>query len=121
MTLFVSQDESSDRLLEERTTALESLRRESRLARDERKRGIVIDALPCPMLIVTGTSADSERGRYEVPWLNADRLSVAGASHWGLVLNRRAIEEAIPSVLGWLQGAVTTNPTTCQEMGDDLE
>jgi pimeloyl-ACP methyl ester carboxylesterase len=40
---------------EERAVALSALRPESRLARDERKRGIVIHSLPCPLLIVTGT------------------------------------------------------------------
>ena len=104
---------------EERTIALESLSRESRLARDERKRGIVIGALPCPLLVVTGESADSKAGRYEAPWLDADSLSVEGSSHWGLVLNRRALQEAIPSVLGWIEKVVTTDPTTYQETADD--
>jgi pimeloyl-ACP methyl ester carboxylesterase len=43
---------------EERSIALASLGRESRLARDERAAGIVIASLPCPLFFVTGT-ADS--------------------------------------------------------------
>jgi pimeloyl-ACP methyl ester carboxylesterase len=88
---------------EERLIALASLGKESRLARDERQRGIVIESLPCPWLIVTG--ADDRqwpRGRYDDLSLPATHLSVAGASHWGLVLNRRALQTAIPSILNWL-------------------
>ena len=88
---------------EERTVALASLGSESRLARDERKAGIVIVALPCPLLIATGT-ADTQwpRARYDGLWLRAEYLSAEGASHWGLVLNRCALASAIPAVLRWL-------------------
>jgi predicted amidohydrolase len=57
--------------------------------------------------IVTGT-ADTQwpRERYHDLWLQADYLSVEGASHWGLVLNRRALETMIPAVACWLTGAV---------------
>ena len=41
--------------IEERLLAIESLSPESRTARDDRKAGIVIDALPCPLLVVTGS------------------------------------------------------------------
>ena len=91
---------------EERRIALASLCPESRLARDERQRGIVVESLPVPLLIVTG-SADRQwpRERYRDLWLPADHLTVDGASHWGLVLNRRALQHAIPAVLGWLRRA----------------
>ena len=96
---------------EERTIALGSLRRESRLARDEGKRGIVIESLPCPLLIVTRTAnSKAEAERYEVPWLKADHIAMEAASHRGLVLNRRALGLAIPAVLRWVQSA-TMNPT----------
>ena len=36
--------------IEERAIALASLGRESRFARDQRKRGIIIESLPCPLL-----------------------------------------------------------------------
>jgi pimeloyl-ACP methyl ester carboxylesterase len=91
----------------ERTIALASLGRESRLARDERQRGIVIESLPCPLLIVTGThDRQWPRERYADLWLPADYLSVDGASHWGLVLNRRALATAIPAVLHWVEHAI---------------
>ena len=45
----------SDLVREERLIALSSLSRESRMARDQRRRGIVIESLPCPVLLVTGT------------------------------------------------------------------
>lgn len=88
---------------EERQIALASLGTESRYARDERQRGIVIQSLPVPLLIVTG-SEDQQwpRERYRDLWLSADHLIVEGASHWGLVLSRRALQHAIPSVLAWL-------------------
>jgi pimeloyl-ACP methyl ester carboxylesterase len=88
---------------EERLIALTSLGRESRLARDERQRGIIIEALPCPLLIVTGTRDRAwPRERYNHLWLTADYLSVEGASHWGLVLQRRALSSMIPDVLRWI-------------------
>jgi pimeloyl-ACP methyl ester carboxylesterase len=87
---------------EERTIALASLSRESRLARDERQRGIMIETLPCPLLIVTGTQDTAwPQERYNDLWLEADYLSVEGASHWGLVLQRRALASTIPAVLQW--------------------
>lgn len=88
---------------EERAIALASLSRESRLARDERRRGIVIEDLCCPLLIVPGTlDTQWPRQRYDNFWLAADHLSVEGASHWGLVLNRRALAQTIPTVLRWM-------------------
>ncbi|HEV2125468.1 MAG TPA: alpha/beta fold hydrolase [Chloroflexota bacterium] len=88
---------------EERLIALASLGPESRLARDERKRGIVIEKLGCPLLLVTG-SDDRQwpSEQYAGLWLQADRLVADGASHWGLVLNRRALSKTIPSVVDWM-------------------
>jgi pimeloyl-ACP methyl ester carboxylesterase len=96
---------------DERVIALSSLGRESRLARDERQAGIVIESIPCPFLIITGT-ADTQwpRERYHNLWLKADYLSIEGASHWGLVLNRRALDTMIPAVLRWLAGALRVPP-----------
>jgi pimeloyl-ACP methyl ester carboxylesterase len=89
---------------EEREIALASLGRESRLARDERKAGVVIESLPCPLLIVTG-AADTQwpRSKYDGLWLQADFVEVEGASHWGLVLSRRALAQAAPAVVAWLE------------------
>jgi hypothetical protein len=42
-----------------RQVALASLGKESRYARDERQRGIVIESFPCPLLI--GTRADDRQ------------------------------------------------------------
>ena len=57
-------------------------------------------ALPCPLLIVTGTRDRAwPRERYNDLWLTADYLSVDGASHWGLVLQRRALGSMLPAVL----------------------
>ena len=83
--------------LEERRVALAALGQESLLARDERQAGIVIETLPCPLLIVTGT-ADRQwpRTRYAHLHLPATRMEAAGASHWGLVLNRLVTRDARP-------------------------
>jgi pimeloyl-ACP methyl ester carboxylesterase len=96
---------------DERVIALNALGKESRLARDERQAGIVIESLVCPCLIVTG-SADTQwpRERYLDLWLKAYYLSVVGASHWGLVLNRRALKSMIPAVLRWLTGELHPSP-----------
>lgn len=89
--------------LEERTIALDSLGLESLKARDDRQRGVVIASLPCPLLVVTG-ALDSQwpASRYEDLWLPADRLEVPECSHWGLVLNRRAITWLQPPLIEWL-------------------
>jgi pimeloyl-ACP methyl ester carboxylesterase len=89
---------------EERVVALESLGLESRMARDERKAGIIIASLPCPVLIVTGT-ADTQwpRQRYADLPFAADHVEIGGASHWGLVLNRRVLPEIGSVVCGWLE------------------
>jgi hypothetical protein len=94
---------------EERCIALASLGRESRLARDERRRGIVIAALPCPLLLVTG-AVDRvwPPERYDALCLPANRLNVEGASHWGLVLNRRALSQLVPRVMAWMHRATGT-------------
>jgi pimeloyl-ACP methyl ester carboxylesterase len=95
---------------EERRIAVASLGRESRLARDERQQGIVIASLPCRLLLVTGTHDKQwPRERYNDLWMPADHLSVEGATHWGLVLNRRALATSIPAVLRWLESAIPAN------------
>jgi pimeloyl-ACP methyl ester carboxylesterase len=89
---------------EERAVALKSLGLESRMARDERKAGIVIASLPCPVLIVTGT-ADMQwpRQRYSDLPFAADHVEIGDASHWGLVLNRRVLPEIGSVVCSWLE------------------
>lgn len=91
---------------EERQIALASLGPESRLARDERKAGIVIDQLRCPLLIVTG-SADTQwpAERYRDLPFGAELMSVEGASHWGLVLNRRVVPQMVSTVTAWIERA----------------
>jgi pimeloyl-ACP methyl ester carboxylesterase len=88
----------------ERIIALSSLCRESRYARDERAAGVVIESLPCPLLIATGT-ADLQwpRRRYDRLHLPADHVNVDGASHWGLVLNQRALMTLVPTVTHWIE------------------
>lgn len=89
--------------LEERMVALSSLSAESRRARDERKRGIVIRGLPCPLLIVTGGEDRGWRGpTYARTDLSAEYLDVEDCSHWGLVLNRRALARMVPQVSRWM-------------------
>jgi pimeloyl-ACP methyl ester carboxylesterase len=89
--------------LEERQLALDSLCSDSRYARDDRQAGIVIERLPCPLLIATGTNDRQwPLSRYAGLWLPAEYVSVEGASHWGLVLSRRALATLVPAVTGWL-------------------
>jgi hypothetical protein len=88
---------------EERLIALASLCRESRLAKDERTAGIVIPSLPCRLLLVIGSDDQAwPAERYHDLWLKPDHFRVEAASHWGLVLNRRALATMIPAVLRWL-------------------
>jgi len=93
--------------VEERTVALATLGQESRWARDERARGVVIESLPCPLLIATGTEDRQwPRARYAAVHLPADYVEVPGASHWGLVLSRRVLATLVPDVIGWLDRRV---------------
>ena len=94
---------------EERLVALESLGNESQYARDERRAGIVLQAIDCPLLIVTGTG-DSQwpRSRYDGLGLPAEFLEVAGASHRGLVLSKQALKQAVPAVIRWLEAKAPT-------------
>lgn len=94
--------------IEERRVAIESLSPESRTARDDRKAGIVIASLPCPLLVVTGSEdRDWPRSAYAGMHLAAEYLDVPGASHWGLVLNRRILPDLAARVAGWLDANVT--------------
>src|SRR5207247_10118304 len=71
---------------DERLVALSSLGPESLLARDDRRAGIVLGPLPCPLLIVLGArDAQWPRNRYADLPLAAAGPPV-GASHRGLVL-----------------------------------
>lgn len=91
----------------ERVIALASLGRESRYARDERQRGIAIESLPCPLLVVTGTlDRQWPRERYAGLHLPAEYMVAEGASHWGLVLNDRVLSTLVPHVSVWLRRAV---------------
>ena len=101
------QPSMPDLTIEERRVALAALGPESQYARDERQCGIVIETLPCPLLIVTGT-LDSlwPSTRYRDLWLPADHLSMDGASHWGLVLNQRALTAIAPHLITWLEQAL---------------
>jgi pimeloyl-ACP methyl ester carboxylesterase len=88
---------------EERAIALAALCRESRYARDERGRGIVVGKPRCPTLLVTGSlDAQWPRERYTNVWAFDAEMMAEDASHWGLVLNRRVLETVIPCVSDWL-------------------
>ena len=94
--------------IEERSVALASLSAESRAARDDRKAGIVIESVPCPLLVVTGSEdVDWPRSAYDGMRLPAEYVEVQEASHWGLVLNRRVLPGMVARVTGWLDAHVT--------------
>ena len=88
----------------ERAIALGALGEESRYARDDRKAGIVVPPLPCPALIVAGTADQTfPPATYGALSATADVIVAEGASHWGLVLSRRALAHVVPAVLSWLE------------------
>jgi pimeloyl-ACP methyl ester carboxylesterase len=91
---------------EERALAIGSLCNESRYARDERAAGVVVESLPCPQVGITST-ADTQwaRSRYDGMHLPAEHFSVDGASHWGLVLNRRVLAALVSKVVAWFEAA----------------
>ncbi len=105
------QPEMPDLDTQERLVALGSASPESRTARDERRAGVVIPSLPCPLLVVTG-SADRNwpRSAYDGMALPADYMEAAGASHWGLVLNRRVLPDLSGRVSDWLIAGLFNSP-----------
>ena len=87
----------------ERRIALQSASPESRTARDDRKAGIVVAELACPLLVVTGSEdRDWPRSAYAGMQLPAEYIESRGASHWGLVLNRRLLPDLSTRVADWL-------------------
>lgn len=100
-----NQPAMPDLSLDERKIALASLRKESLLARTERKRGIFLDSLPCPLLIVTGSHDEYwPKKCYDNLWLQADYIDIEACSHWGLVLNNQAVSRMASQVIDWIEG-----------------
>jgi pimeloyl-ACP methyl ester carboxylesterase len=97
---------------DERQIALASLCNESRYARDERRRaGIVVESMPCPLLMVNGPYRRKEDPhRWDDFWLPCDFMNPDEGSHWGLVLNRRLLAKLVPDVCAWLEIATPTRP-----------
>ena len=92
---------------EERGVALGSLSQESRTARDERKAGVVIESMPCPLLVIAGSDDRVfPKSLYEGMGLGEELREAEGASHWGLVLNRRVMPGLARGVGKWLDGVV---------------
>jgi len=94
---------------EEVAVALRSLGRESALARQERRRGIWFDPRGFRGRVLIGGGERDEvvppaACRRVARFLAADYLEFPGASHWGLVLNRRSLDRALPAILRWLEG-----------------
>ena len=103
--------------MEERSIALESASRESRTARDDRKAGIVIPSLPCPLLVVTGSEDRNwPRSAYACMHLPAEYLESPGSSHWGLVLNRRLLPKIASRVSNWLDKNAEVDPASWTEL-----
>ena len=105
------QPAMADLDMEERLIALESASRESRAARDDRKAGIVIGSVSCPILVVTGSEdRDWPRSAYDDMNLPTEYLESRGSSHWGLVLNRRLLPELSSRVTDWLVSNTAQRP-----------
>ena len=93
-----------DLTTEERRIAQSSLCDESRLMGSQRRRGIIIERMPCPMLEILGGLDDyyPTEPSYHGVGLAGDQVFVADSSHWGLVLSRRVQAKLLPQVLDWL-------------------
>jgi pimeloyl-ACP methyl ester carboxylesterase len=87
--------------------ALASLGPESAFARQERRCGVWFDPRGATGAILVAAGERDERSppsacRRIARFLSAGYVEVPGASHWGLVLNRRALDAAWPQISGWL-------------------
>ncbi len=77
-------------------------RPESLLARGERKRGIDVPAIACPMLVVAGRSYVATRGRPVADYYGAQLLEFPTLGHFELVVHpwvREAVAQWVSSVL----------------------
>lgn len=73
-------------------------RPESALARAERKRGIPVDSLPAPTIVVYGRDFPEERGRALAEVYGLEAVEAPDASHWDLVLDP-AIRSSVATLL----------------------
>jgi pimeloyl-ACP methyl ester carboxylesterase len=88
--------------------ALSSLGAESIMARQDRQRGIVVDPdkMTGPVLVVGGERDDTMQPAYcrrVADLFRGAYVEFEAASHWGLVLNRRALDRHLPAVLAWME------------------
>ena len=64
-------------------------RHESLLARLERKKGISVPEVPCPLLVVHGAQFPEDRGHAIANQYGADELSFPDLNHWQLVSTKK--------------------------------
>ena len=69
-------------------------RQESLLARLERKKGISVPKVPCPLLVVYGAQFPEDRGRAIATQYEADELSFPELNH-GQLVSTQEVREAI--------------------------
>lgn len=69
-------------------------RHESLLARLERKKGISVPEVPCPLLVIHGAQFPEDRGRAVATQYGVDELSFPDLNHWQLV-SRQEVRKAI--------------------------
>ncbi|HVF52360.1 MAG TPA: alpha/beta hydrolase [Actinomycetota bacterium] len=73
-------------------------RPESSLARGERKRGISVPLLRCPVLVISGDEFREERGTPVAALYGAEHEYFAGLDHWDLVRSAE-VQEKIATFL----------------------
>jgi len=73
-------------------------RPESLRARSERKRGISVPSVPCPLLVVHGADYAVERGSEVAAFYGAEELAFPRLRHFDLVRSREVRE----SIAAWL-------------------
>ncbi|MCX8213151.1 MAG: alpha/beta hydrolase [SAR202 cluster bacterium] len=103
-----TQPSMPDLDLAERRIALSSLEPESRMARDEHKRGITIEPLTCTLLLITSSGGANKIEEYDQHLPGGERYAAEGASHWGFLLNGRSVTKTVPAVLQWLEDSGVT-------------
>ncbi|HVQ76523.1 MAG TPA: alpha/beta hydrolase, partial [Candidatus Binatia bacterium] len=106
-TTSLSQPTMPDLDPEEIRLALASLGSESAFARQERRCGVWFPPRGFTGSVMIGAAERDERFppplcRRVARFLNAPYVEFPGASHWGLVLNRRALDAAWPAIIAWL-------------------
>ena len=82
--------------------------------------GVGIQSLPWLLLVAVESEDGSwSRSAYDRMTLTAEHMELVGATHWGLVLNRRLLRGLSSRVTDWLNATLAFSPGQRAHCGTD--